>query len=314
MALIGNDFRFRLQHLQVLVGDESLEAVLTMPTGTPPRGLVVIIHGDGPIDADNDGLYFPWFEVAADAGYATLSWSKPGIAGSDGNWLDQSMEDRAAEVSAVIDWARGRASIPTERIVLWGASQAGWVLPKVAASRDDIAAVIALNPAINWLRQGRYHLLAELDHNSAGQAERDEAIRCSEQTRRLLKQKADYNTYRATTCDPEPLTEDRWRFAIRNYASDATDDLVAMGGEQVPVLLMLSTHDRHVDVSETAATYTSILGAKATVQYFDAAHTMARPAVEDSELLGLVIAVLWPRALMADNSLAAYRDYLEALP
>ncbi len=39
-----------------------------------------------------------------------------------------------------------------------------------------------------------------------------------------------------------------------------------------------------------------------------------RPAVEESELLRLVTAVLWPRPLMADNVLATYRDYLMTLP
>lgn len=44
---------------------------------------------------------------------------------------------------------------PTSFTVLWGASQAGWVLPKVASSRVDIDAVVAVSPAINWLRQDR---------------------------------------------------------------------------------------------------------------------------------------------------------------
>lgn len=314
VILAGNDFRFRLEHHLIRLPGGKLDAVLTLPTDSPARGLVVVIHGDSAIDATHDDLYFPWFEAAADAGYATLSWSKPGVGRSDGNWLVQSMVDRAAEASAVIDWALAQDAIPTQRIVLWGASQAGWVLPKVAAARDEITAIVALNPAINWLRQGRYNLLAELAHEHTDAATRREAIRCSEQVRQLLDQKAEYETYRASTCHTDPLSEERWGFVLKNHASDATDDLVAMRARQVPVFLMLSKYDRNVDVAETAAVYREILADDLDIAYFDAAHTMARPVMEESDLLGWITAVVWPRALMAENALAAYRDYLGALP
>ena len=314
LTLVGNDFRFHQERLSIPAANTKLDAVLTTPTGSSTRGLVVVIHGDGAVKATQNGLYLPWFEAAADAGYATLSWSKPGIGSSGGNWLDQNMADRAAEVSAVIDWAVSQESIPTDRIVLWGASQAGWVFPKVAASRDDITAVVAVNPAINWIRQGLYNLLAELDHDNVDPDTRNEAIHRRDQRLRLLEQNVDYGTYRANTNDPEPWDEDRWQFVLKNYTSDATDDLAAMSSQHVPVFLMLSEHDRNVDVSETAATYQNILGSDVTVAYFDAVHAMARPVMDDSEILGLVTAVLWPRALMAENALDSYRDYLRTLP
>ncbi|MGW9206683.1 alpha/beta hydrolase family protein [Embleya sp. NPDC055664] len=92
-------------------------------------------------------------EAYARAGYATLSWNKPGVAGSPGNWLDQSMEDRARETEAAIAWSRSRPDVDHARVGLWGAGQAGWVLPKVAARTPDVEFVIAVSPAINWLRQ-----------------------------------------------------------------------------------------------------------------------------------------------------------------
>lgn len=314
VTLVGHDFRFHQEHISIPAGEAELEAVLSMPTDSPARGLVIVVHGDGAIDATQNDLYLPWFEAAADAGYATLSWSKPGVGHSEGNWLDQSMTDRAAEVSAVIDWALSQDSIPTKRVVLWGASQAGWVLPKVAVSRDDIAAVVAVNPAINWLRQGRFNLLAELDHGKADAITREEAIRCSDQTRLHLERNADFDSYLANACHPEQWTEDRWQFGQKNYTSDATDDLAAMSSKQVPVFLMLSEHDRNVDVRETATVYRELLGDDVTIEYFDATHTVARPVMEDFEALGIVTAILWPHALTADSALSSYRDYLLSLP
>ncbi|MEU4690002.1 alpha/beta hydrolase [Actinoplanes sp. NPDC023714] len=301
VAVAGNDYR--ISEERVSVGD--LDAVLVRPRDGEAAGLVVMVHGDGPVEATHDGLYRPWFEAAADAGFATLSWSKPP------NWLAQTMDDRAREAGAAIDWARGRAGVPTGAVVLWGASQAGWVLPKIAAARDDLAGIVAVSPAINWLRQGRFHLLEGL--SEASDEERERAIAISDRTRRLLADDADYATYRATSGDPAPMDAARWEFVKLNFRSDATADLEASRGRHLPVLLMLGDHDRNVDVTETAATYRRILGDDVRIARFDAAHSMARPVMEDSAVAGFGTAVLWPRALLAGGVLDEYRTFLERL-
>ncbi|WP_432494028.1 alpha/beta hydrolase family protein [Kineococcus auxinigenes] len=310
LLVVGNEYRFEEERVRVPVPGGSLDAVVAHPEGTT-RGLVVLVHGDGPIDATHDGLYRPWFEAAADAGFATLSWSKPGVGGSTGDWLRQDMDERAAEVSHVLDWASAQPGLATGTIVLWGASQAGWVLPEVVRSRTDVDAVVAVSPAVNWLRQGRFNLLAELDHDGAAAPARQEAVEVSDRTRELLESGADHATYLARTTDPEPMGADRWGFVLRNFRSDATADLRASAGRHVPVLLALGTQDRNVDVAETESTYRRLLGDDVTVARFHAAHSMARPAVEDSVALGLLTAVFWPRALLAPGVLGTYRDFLE---
>ena len=220
------------------------------------------------------------------------------------------MEDRARETSAVIDWAMRHSAVPADRIVLWGASQAGWVVPAVAASRTEIDAVVLVSPAVNWLRQGRYHLLAELEDEGAAAEERASAIVCSDRTRSLLRQGADYGTYASQTCDDEPMSKDRWKFVSVNFKADATVDLEALAGRATPVHLMVGEHDRHVDVSETEAVYRRHLAGQLTVKHLDAAHSMARPVVEESDVVGLAVGTLWPRALMAPGALDSYRDFL----
>jgi dipeptidyl aminopeptidase/acylaminoacyl peptidase len=314
VTLVGNDYRTDERRVSIPTNQGRLDGVLSVPEDGAPRGLVLVVHGDGPVEATHDGLYRPWFEAAADAGFATLSWSKPGVGASTGDWLDQSMNDRADEVSDVIDWAQRDASVPTNRIVLWGASQAGWVLPKVAAARTDVDAIVAVSPAISWLRQGRFNLLAELDHEGVDDEARQRAISISDQTRVLLDQQADYETYRQRTTDPEPMDRARWGFVSRNHTADATGDLTRMAHRRVPVLLMLGEHDRNVDVDETASTYRRLLGDTVDVARFDAAHSMARPIVEDCGAAGLITGVVWPRALLAPGVLDTYRDYLADLP
>ena len=123
--LVANDFAIDEQPVQIPVDSNVLhtegnvrnadgnvlQAVLAMPERRKrPVGLVVFVHGDGPANATNDTFYRPLWEAFARAGYASLSWNKPGVDGAPGDWLDQSMDDRAREVEAAIAWARRRAA------------------------------------------------------------------------------------------------------------------------------------------------------------------------------------------------------------
>lgn len=314
IAAMGNDYRFDERHVTIPMSDGGkLGGVLATPKGGAARGLVVMIHGDGPVDATQGGLYKPWFEGADGAGWATLSWSKPGVGGSAGDWLTQSMADRVAEAEQVIDWARQYTDIPTQRIALWGASQAGWVLPAIVAHRDDIAGVVAVGTAVNWLRQGQYNLQAELDHKAVDSAERRKAEEESARTNALLERSAGYDEYRDITHETEPMTRGRWAFVSRNFRSDAERDLRTAAQRQIPWHLMVGDHDRNVDVTETARVYQGILGDRFTTTTLNAAHSMARPIMEDSKIIGLITGVFWPRALLAPGVIEDYQAFLEQL-
>lgn len=314
VVAIGNDYRFDAREVTIPVNDGgTLEGVLTTPERGAAQGLVIMIHGDGPADATQGGLYNPWFEGAAEEGWATLSWSRPGVGASSGDWLAQSMEDRAAEAEQVLNWAQEYTDIPAQRIVLWGASQAGWVLPAIVAHREDIAGVVAVGTAVNWLRQGKYNLQAELDHNAADNAERRKAEEESAQTKALLERAASYEEYRETTYETDPMTRERWSFVSRNFRSDAEHDLRAAAQRQIPWHLMAGKHDRNVDVTETAIVYQGILEDQFTTTTLNAAHSMARPIMEDSELIGLITGVFWPRSLLAPGVIEDYQTFLKQL-
>ncbi|MGG4471249.1 alpha/beta hydrolase [Paenibacillus alvei] len=153
--LYENDYAMLEKEVNIKTKQGNLEGFLAMPK-EKNEGIVIFVHGDGPQNATQDGGYKPLMERFAKQGYASVSWNKPGIGDSAGNWLDQTMDDRAKEVEEVIEWAKQQKSMNTEKIILWGASQAGWVVPKVQQNRTDITAAILVGPAINWLRQGEY--------------------------------------------------------------------------------------------------------------------------------------------------------------
>ncbi|MFD4631476.1 alpha/beta hydrolase family protein [Streptomyces sp. NPDC058284] len=315
VVLWQNTYDMEEQRVSIRHGGHTLNGVLATPKdGRKQHGLVVYVHGDGPISATHDDGYKPMWEANAKAGYASLSWDKPGVAGAPGNWLDQSMDDRADEAAAAIAWARARPDIDGDRIGLWGASQAGWVVPKIAA-KTPVSFVIAVSPAINWLQQGRYNLLAQLRADGASKARTEAETTRSETTRRLLERHATFEEYvRAMGGDTDGMTADRWAFISKNYTADATQDLRALRG--VPVLLTLAGHDINVDTADTERGYRSALdggGALTVKRYPDATHSLLKRSIEQSDLKTTLTALFFPRSLFADGFLDDQRQFLENL-
>ncbi|MCF3122118.1 alpha/beta hydrolase [Streptomyces arenae] len=312
VVLWQNSYDMDERRVSIRHGGHALNGVLAIPRdGRQRHGLVVYVHGDGPVDATHDDGYKPMWEANAKAGYASLSWDKPGVAGAPGNWLDQSMDDRADEAAAAIAWARARPDIDGDRIGLWGASQAGWVLPKIA-TRAPVNFVVAVSPAINWLQQGRYNLLAELRAEGASAARVKAEVTRSDTTRRLLGRHAAFEEYvRAMGGDAHGMTADRWGFISRNYTADATRDLRALRG--IPVLLILAGHDVNVDTADTERTYRRVLdasGALTVKSYPDAAHSLLKQSLEQSDLEITFTALFSPRSLFADGFLDSQRRFL----
>lgn len=311
-----NDFAVREQRVTIPGPQQPLDGVLALPqSGKGPFGLVVFVHGDGPADASRDSFYRPIWESFARAGYASLSWNKPGVDGAPGNWLNQSMRDRAVEVEAAIDWARGRSDIDPRRIGGWGISQGGWVLPVVAAGRPDMQFVILVGVAVNWLRQGEYNLRAELRARNAPQSEITKALARRDRTNQLLRDNAEYDRYLAAGIDSSPMSADRWGFVARNYLSDISPTLPQI---RIPVLLELGEGDLNVDVTETERVYRELVRPDLlTVQtYPHASHNIAREDLDNNRgsVASFLVAVFAPRQIYAPGYVDNLRRYIEKQP
>lgn len=157
ILFIGNNFEMNETRVTIPTTGGKLSAVVTTPKHEKPKGIIVFVHGDGAQEATQNGGYRPLMERFAKQGYISVSWDKLGVGNSSGNWLNQSMEDRANEVNQVIEWMKVKYPDSTTKIGLWGASQAGWVIPKAMNANNEIAFSILAAPAINWMRQGEYN-------------------------------------------------------------------------------------------------------------------------------------------------------------
>ena len=278
-VLVANDFGLHEERVTIEGPRGELSAVLDTPTtGEGPFGLVVMVHDAGPAEARTDRDK-PLWNAFAQAGFAVLSWDKPGVDGAPGDWHEQSMHDRAAEVESAISWAYTRADIDTTRIGVWGAGEAGWVVPQVLAARNDIAFAILVGPAIDWLRQEEFALRAELRARDV--PPREQTVELDRHRRRvsLLTASADYRTYLRSGIDATPMSAAEWGFLARNFRSDATASLRRI---PVPLLLVLGGDDRDVDVDETEAVYRrAVRPDLLTIERFsDATHLITRKGIE----------------------------------
>jgi alpha-beta hydrolase superfamily lysophospholipase len=114
------------------------------------------VHVDGPLDNEAHGYYTLIWKRLLKQGFAIFSWDKPGVGGSTGNWLTQSMQDRQQEVQSAIIVIQKRYGFSGTQVGLLGFSQAGWVVPALAKNNPDVGFMIGIGFAIDWLEQSWY--------------------------------------------------------------------------------------------------------------------------------------------------------------
>ncbi|MDR0268658.1 CocE/NonD family hydrolase [Paenibacillus sp.] len=308
-----NSFDMTEQAVEIQTPQGKLTGTLVLPKNyTGKLGLVLFIHGDGSIDASHDDGYKPLWERLASIGYASLSLNKRGINGSEGNWLDQSIDDRVEEARQAIAWAKEQPMIDEKQIGAWGASQAGWVIPKLA-KKEPLAFSLLLSPAINWLSQGEYNTRKEMEKDGASEAEIQEKLAYDRQVRKLLEKHASYEEYKNIARENSLMSKDRWNFVSKNFLSDATDDLHNFNS---PVLLLLGGEDINVDMKDTERGYRNIVKPELlTVAVFpEADHSMLSKQTANSNLRALFISLFAPRQITIPGYMDEIEQFLQKLP
>lgn len=234
----------------------TLQGLLILPAGTDkPGACTVFVHGSGDMPRDAYGYYESFWRLFADKGWCSLSWDKPGIGGSEGDWRSQSMEDRAAEVSAAIDFLRQDVGLEDGLVGLIGFSQAGWVMPKVVNRRDDVAFMISVSGAVNWMEQSRYSGRKRMQAEGMSEQEIALAERDADRINVLIQSNASYETYLdhiGGASDAEAMSAAFWGFAKRNWRADVWADLRKI---DVPMLALFGSHDAYVDPITSAHAY-----------------------------------------------------------
>ncbi|WP_242217616.1 S9 family peptidase [Bacillus cereus group sp. BfR-BA-01380] len=315
LGLVGwvfyqNSYDMKQEEVTIQTKGNTLHGVVTLPKEKEKPGLIIFVHGDGPVNATYDDGYLPLWEELAKKGYASLAWDKPGIGKSTGDWLDQSMEDRASEVIEVIEWAKKQLDIDTKKIGLWGASQGGWVVPKIANASDDVSFSILVSPAINWIEQGKYYTEKSMTRAGATKEEINQRMKNNEKVLELLLKNSNYEEYQNVTNDKGDISKESWNFIKKNVNSDATKDL---SETKKPVKLIVGGRDENVDVKNTMEVYKKEIRKELlAVSYLpEANHSMLKPQYVNSEFGMLVKYIFDPRGVFDDKYVKSVSEFVD---
>ncbi|ENQ3107799.1 alpha/beta fold hydrolase [Bacillus cereus] len=307
-----HSYDIKQEEVTIQTKETTLHGVVSFPKEKEKPGLIIFVHGDGPVNATYDDGYLPLWEELAKKGYASLAWDKPGIGKSTGDWLNQSMEDRANEVIEVIEWAKKNLDINPKKIGLWGASQGGWVVPKVANASDDVSFSILVSPAIDWIEQGKYYTEKSMTSTGATKEEINQRMKNNEKVLELLLKNSNYEEYKNVTNDKGDISKERWDFIKKNVNSDATKDLTET---KKPVKLIVGGRDENVDVKNTMAVYKKEVRKELlSVSYLpEANHSMLKPQYVNSELGMFVKSIFDPRELFDDEYVKSVSEFVDQM-
>ena len=138
----------RVEEITFKSGEFTLVGDLRLPEGKGPFPVVLFVHGSGPADRTSFGAYLPTMERMLQAGYATFAWDKPGTGESTGTLDDKRFRAQRAQILLdAINVMKARRDIDATQIGLWGASQAGYVMPRALAQSKDVAFMICVSCA-----------------------------------------------------------------------------------------------------------------------------------------------------------------------
>ncbi|MBN3816999.1 alpha/beta hydrolase [Paraburkholderia sp. Se-20369] len=255
-ALRGlSDFELKGADVSTLgfrVGDAELAGTLALPVNTPNAPIAVLVHGDGPRTRFADDGMLPIVNSLLDAGIGVFAWDKQGTGKSTGDWLGQSMRDRANETIAAMERVRAVVG-PSHKIGLLGFSQGGWVIPRVANDVRPAFSVI-VGGAANWRRQGTYLTRQQLEATGIQPNQIDARLAAER------RQNDDIFGQANLRADPNrrpDMESRRFGFVARNYAEDSSQALSTMQG---PVLAVWGALDRNVNPADEQNTYKSAFG------------------------------------------------------
>ncbi len=292
-------------------GDQLNGRYLKPKKNADAKGVLLFVHGDGAITYDAHGYYEILWNVLRKNGYAIFSWDKPGVGKSQGNWLNQSMEDRQREVLSAIDFIQQKYGFTPENTGLIGFSQAGWVVPAVASNPEKIGFAIGIGFATNWIDQGEYFSIRKSALSGESEAQTQVAVEEYHKGIKFLDGSPTYDEYLEYEVN-EPMGLDRFGFVMRNYRGDSTEDYSKL---QVPVLLLWGSDDQNVDAQHEYKQRTSHSNPQITAEIIpNASHALLDSKHFKGQQFGTGnwVKLMWKgKNAFAEGSIDTILDWLE---
>lgn len=122
-----------------------LDGIINLPISKEPRGIIVLIHGDGKTNVIERNWYSEMRSQFVQLGFTCCVWDKVGCGKSEGKYKQQSVIYSANEALFAIKELERRNIPGANRIGLWGISRAGWICPLIIHKYPSIAFWISVS-------------------------------------------------------------------------------------------------------------------------------------------------------------------------
>lgn len=140
------------KEVEILSGAITLAGTLCLPDIGDAFPTVLMVHGSGPLDRDENfkKLRLNVFNTLAhhlcEAGIASLRYDKRGCGRSTGDYYRAGHRDLVDDAIACFDALRHTGACREDEIYVLGHSEGTIIAPQVAVARSSVAGLILLNP------------------------------------------------------------------------------------------------------------------------------------------------------------------------
>ena len=144
--------------VQIPYSEGVLNGTLLIPDVPGQHPAVILLPGSGAADRN-----VPYLLAVRDHlvhhGIAALTFDKPGLGGSTGDWRHQTFYDRVDQAHAAMNVLQRRIDINAYQVGLYGISQGAWITLLAAATYPDIPFIIPVSgPAMGPVDQDVYYI------------------------------------------------------------------------------------------------------------------------------------------------------------
>jgi len=232
-------------------GGLKLAGSLHLPAGAGPHPAVVMAQGSGPADRDSGGYFRPIRQAFIGRGVATFAFDKPGCGESSGEWQRYALEGRAEQLVAGLEVVRNHRAIRGERVGIFGHSQGGWLVQKLAGRDGALAfAIASAGPTLCVEDQILYDCEQSISSQGDDEHEVRDAMALTRALHRAAVDDADFEFIESQLLRPASVQPWYDRFSTIDDARDW----------QHVKLLLGETHEPVSDLERVACPFLAVYG------------------------------------------------------
>jgi pimeloyl-ACP methyl ester carboxylesterase len=257
---------FQQEEVSFRSGDNTLKGILVLPRTPGPHAAVAFVHGSGSLGRNDWTLHPPLREHLARQGIASLSWDKPGVDASTGDWTQQSFHDRAQEALAAVQFLRGRTDIDQKHVGLWGISQGGWICPLAASLSPDVAFIVLVSAPVGTIEeQDLYRVEQEMRADGMTEGDIEKALTFARRRIAFVRGMS----FEQLDAAQREVSDERWfkdyvhRLGPKDFAfgkkNIAYDGRPVLKRVQCSVLVIVGERDRIVPAKKSGALIEDLL-------------------------------------------------------